>query len=83
MITNKEDRLRLKQQAYSVGLHYEYVEDRLSDSVTDADGGQSWDEIDLGQPGDLNQTPCIVHCYNSGQPGAVTRRSYSYIQDVH
>lgn len=79
MITNKQDKLRLKQQCLNLGLHFEFVEEQLNDTVVDSMGGESWDELDMGQPGDIKKSPCIVHCYNSNQPGSATRRSYSYI----
>lgn len=38
-----------------------------------------WVELGLGQPGDLEKSPCTIWCSHVREPGSVTRRDYQYI----
>lgn len=79
MVTNEQDRQRLQEQCRYFGLQFDLIEHHLYDSSFDDMGGESWCEIELGAPGDLKKTPCVVHCFNSNQSGSATKRNYSYI----
>jgi hypothetical protein len=78
MVTGK-DKDRLMQTCASLGVDFNEIEKYLSDTSFDKWGGESWVELDSKSPGDLNDNLVLVNCYNSNQPGSVTRRSYSYI----
>jgi len=68
----------------------EDIEARIRFAVTPKDFGKEkikgsdprteyWVELRLGQPGDMEPSPCIVRCARTLVPGSVTQHSYEYI----